>query len=162
MEANVKVLWAALFSATLLLFAGAAWAQVPFDTTDGTAYTVRSPNVPDDSPAQLYSIDQSTSPFTFTAIGGTASLDVTPGDGSDNPIDIQLNNLGFSSDGFLYALALNTMPITGSDVAGNYGLVKIDANGDIFPVAIPAPSPIPGLGSTTYRGRRCRRLPRGR
>jgi uncharacterized repeat protein (TIGR01451 family) len=133
--------------------AGMASAQVQFDPADdGTAYTVRSPNSPDDSPAQLYSIDQSTFPFTFTAIGGPAQLDVTPDDGIDNPIDIQLNNLGFrSTDGLLYALALNTMPITAGDDAGNYGLVKIDANGDIFPVAIPAPAPIPGLGSTTYR-----------
>jgi uncharacterized repeat protein (TIGR01451 family) len=142
-----------LLTVLVSMVSGTALAQVPFDPADdGTAYTVRSPNSPDDSPAQLYSIDQSTSPFTFTAIGGTAMLDVTPNDGLDNPIPIQLNNLGFrSTDRLLYALALNTMPITAGDVAGNYGLVKIDATGAIFPVAIPAPSPIPGLGSTTYR-----------
>jgi hypothetical protein len=131
---------------------GAAWAQtepVPFECT-GEAYTVRY------SPAELFSIDQSASPFTFIPIdlngpavgneGVYAVIDLGAGD-----IPIELNNLGFrSTDGLLYAMALR--PLGGaSEVNGNYGIVQIDSNGDIFgPLAIQGDA-IPGIGDNNYR-----------
>lgn len=114
--------------------------EVPFECT-GQAFTVRF------SPAQLFSIDQSVTPFTFTQIGSTASILI---DGVLTPIE--LNNLGFrSTDGMLYAMALKVFVPGASAQNGNYGIVKIDSTGTVFPVAIPAPSPIPGIGNFTYR-----------
>lgn len=137
------------------LLIGKAFAQepVPFDCT-GQAFTVRY------SPAELFAIDQSVSPFVFNVInlngplgndGNVAQLDhdnnsLTP------EIPIELNNLGFrSTDGMLYAMALKVFVPKAPAQNGNYGIVKIDSAGNIFPVAVPAPSPIPGIGNNAYR-----------
>ncbi|UCG54259.1 MAG: hypothetical protein JSV32_06630, partial [Dehalococcoidia bacterium] len=34
---------------------------------------------------------------------------------------------------------------------GNWGIVKIDSTGTVFPVAVPAPAPIPGIGNFQWR-----------
>lgn len=84
----------------------------PFNCT-GQAFTVRF------SPAELYIIDQSVTPFTFNPIAAFST---------------ELNNLGFrSTDGLLYAMELN---ISGSTPPGNNGIVKIDSTGAVFPVAV--------------------------
>ncbi|MHC4883408.1 MAG: DUF6923 family protein, partial [Planctomycetota bacterium] len=65
---------------------------------------------------------------------------------------IELNNLGFrTTDGMLYAMALKVFVEGASAQNGNYGIVKIDSTGNIFPVSVPAPAPIPGIGNNAYR-----------
>ncbi|MHC4231228.1 MAG: hypothetical protein ACYSTW_01335, partial [Planctomycetota bacterium] len=131
-------------------------ALVPFDCT-GEAFTVRY------SPAELFLIDQSVSPFTFNVInlngpfgneGNVAQLFIPAGiDGSVGEIrPVELNNLGFrTTDGMLYAMALKVFVEGNSAQNGNYGIVKIDSAGNIFPVAVPAPAPIPGIGNNAFR-----------
>lgn len=134
-------------TAALLLIPAGGMAQEPF-TCSGEAYSVRF------SPAQLFSIDQSVSPFDFTAIGGTAQLFIPAGiDGSTGETrDVELNNLGYRrTDDLLYAMALKVFVPNNSAANGNYGIVKIDSTGTVYPVAVPAPAPIPGIGSNTYR-----------
>jgi hypothetical protein len=109
---------------TLFLMAASAWANgdppVPFGCT-GDAYTVRA------APASLFRIDQSVSPFVFQQIGGLLTGPFGPG-GAD--INLQVNNLGYDTiENLLYAVA---MPVSGNF---NYGIIKIDSTGKVFPVA---------------------------
>ncbi|MHC5144858.1 MAG: DUF7507 domain-containing protein [Planctomycetota bacterium] len=134
----------------------AGGGAVPFDCT-GEAFTVRY------SPAELFLIDQTVSPFTFNVIdlngpsgieGNVAQLFIPAGiDGSLGEIrPVELNNLGFrTTDGMLYAMALKVFVEGNSAQNGNYGIVKIDSAGNIFPVAVPAPAPIPGIGNNAFR-----------
>jgi hypothetical protein len=48
-------------------------------------------------------------------------------------------------------MALKVFVPSNSAANGNYGIVAIDSAGTVFPVAIPAPSPILGLGNNNYR-----------
>jgi uncharacterized repeat protein (TIGR01451 family) len=131
-------------------------ALVPFDCT-GEAFTVRY------SPAELFSIDQSVSPFVFNVIdlngplgeeGNVAQLFIPAGiDESPGEIrSVELNNLGFRrTDGLLYAMALKLFVSGNSTVNGNYGIVKIDSNGDIFGPLTTQGDTIPGIGNFAYR-----------
>lgn len=122
------------FLLALLLPAGSAWAQiddepVPFECT-GEAFTVR------DSPAMFYKImQQEGMPFEFVQIGGTMMGPFGPG-GSDIPI--QVNNIGYDSvENLVFGVAIPAqVPI----VNINYGIIKIDATGTVFPV----PTALPG------------------
>jgi len=120
----------------------------PFVCT-GEAFTVRL------SPGQLFEIDQSVTPFDFIPIGGTAQLNIPVGLDAYNPTggltDIELNNIGFrSTNGMIYAMALKLFVTGTSAQMGNYGLVKIDSNGNVFPVALPLPG-VPAIGNNVYR-----------
>jgi hypothetical protein len=111
----------------LFLIVGPAWAQdepVPFECT-GDAYTVRT------SHAELFRIDQSVMPFVFDQMG--PALQGPFGTGGAL-IDIQANNLGYDTiENILWAVA---MPVSGNF---NYGLIKIDSTGKVFPVASALP-----------------------
>ncbi|UCC14831.1 MAG: hypothetical protein JSW21_02405 [Gammaproteobacteria bacterium] len=107
------------------LSTSAAVAQVaepvPFECT-GEGFLVQ------ENPASLYQINQSVNPFTFDLIAG--------------PFTTQLNNLGYrSGENVLYAMELN---LTGQTL-GNSGIVKIDSNGTVFPVATTGVSIPPGI-----------------
>jgi hypothetical protein len=112
---NVRNSRATLFGilalVALLVAAGAVWAEpVPFECT-GEAFMVQ------ENPATLYQINKSTSPFTFDPIASFTT---------------QLNNLGYrNGENVLYAMVLNN---TGGPL-GNSGIVKIDRDGNVFPVA---------------------------
>jgi hypothetical protein len=112
----------------LFLIVGPAWAQdepVPFECT-GDAYTVRT------SRAELFRIDQSVSPFVFDQIGTVLQ---GPFGTSGALIDIQANNLGYDTiENILWAVA---MPVSGNF---NYGIIRIDSTGKVFPVASALPS----------------------
>jgi cysteine-rich repeat protein len=119
----------------------------PFACT-GEAFTVRY------SPAELFIIDQQASPFAFNpvdlngpAVGNEAIYAVLDVDGDGNDDPIELNNLGFrSTDGLLYAMALKVFVPNNSAENGNYGIVQIDANGNIFgPLVTSGEHPIPAI-----------------
>ena len=117
----------------LSLPTGSVWSQVPNDPVPfectGEAYTVR------DSPAELFRIDQSVEPFVFDQIGGTMTGPFGAG-GADIPI--QVNNIGYDSvENLVYGVAIPArVPIVNT----NYGIIKIDATGKVFPV----PTALPG------------------
>jgi len=116
----------------LSLVINPVWAQddpVPFACT-GDAYTVRA------DPAELFLIDQDVTPFQFTPIGGPLSGPFGAG-GAEVPI--QANNLGYDTvENLLYAVALPSGTVVG---AGNYGIIKLDSNGTVFPVGSPVGLP---------------------
>jgi uncharacterized repeat protein (TIGR01451 family) len=130
----------------------------PFVCTN-QAFTVRY------SPAELFEINQLTEPFSFNVIdlnngfgneGNVAELFIPAGlDGSAGEFrTVELNNLGFrSTDGFLYAMALKEFVAGAPAQNGNYGIVKIDSAGNIYPVAVPAPGPIPNIGNYNFANR---------
>jgi hypothetical protein len=114
---------------TLFLMATSAWANgdppVPFECT-GDAYTVRT------SHAELFRIDQSVMPFVFDQIGTVLQGPFGTGGAL---IDIQANNLGYDTiENILWAVA---MPVSGNF---NYGIIRIDSTGKVFPVASALPS----------------------
>lgn len=123
--------WSAVLIAlvALSLPTGSVWSQVaddpvPFECT-GEAYTVR------DSPAELFRIDQSVEPFQFIQIGGIMT---GPFGANGSYIPIQVNNLGYDTvENLLYAVAI---PTSGER---NFGIIKIDSTGQVFPV----PSALP-------------------
>jgi len=90
-----------------------------------------------DNPARVIRADLSALPLDIQTIVDVVEVDITDDD-TDNPEPVQVNNMGFrvtgdGTGGFLYALAINLS----GDPAATYGLIKIDANGDVYPVAIP-------------------------
>ncbi len=104
-----------------LILADGAWAA-PFTCT-GEAYAIQ------EALAQLSTIDQTTTPFVFTLIGGPAAYPV--------------NNLGFRrSDGLLYAYR--------GDV-GNRQIISIDDGGAGVATMLGSGGlPVPGGLSTPY------------
>lgn len=99
---------------------------VPF-VCDGTAYTVRA------TPGEFFRIDQSVTPFIFHQIGTTLQ---GPFGASGGLVPIQVNNLGYRpADDLVYGVALKA-PM---DQTMNYGLVKIDSLGNVFPVSTNPP-----------------------
>lgn len=116
-----------LVMVAVLAMAGAAGAEiepVPFVCT-GEAYTVR------DEPADLFVIDQTVSPFVFVSIRENMT---GPFGTNGAQIGIQVNNLGYNSaDGLLYAIAMPE-----NNVQKNFGIIKIDSTGAVFPLGIPS------------------------
>ncbi len=114
----------------LSMMIGSGWAQVipvpvAFECT-GEAYTVRNAH------AELYLIDQTVSPFVFERVPEEHSCLWGPFGPSGELIPIQVNNMGYNIvDNLLYAVA---MPIAVNPTS-NYGIIKIDAESNVFPVA---------------------------
>ena len=88
---------------------------------DGEAYLVSG------DPSRLYWINQNVTPFTFHFI---SDLKMPYGAGG-TLINIQVNNIGYRVvDNMLYGVALRSPVVPNS----NYGLVKIDRDGNVFSV----------------------------
>lgn len=120
-----SILLSAVFcglSATALANGTVPPEPTPF-ICDGEAYTVRN------TPGEFYQIDQSVSPFTFNQIGGVLT---GPFGTNGALVPIQVNNIGYRLvDNLIYGVALK-VPTT-FDL--NFGLIKIDSLGQVFPVS---------------------------